>query len=137
MSETLSSKISSNFFISSIIFLRFGERKENCFLYFMNILVCNLSFLMKGFNNNVNYGSDLSFLICVCMNFFLILSFFPLTSFLFFFCFVCMLWTCFKYPVIPKCLFFFKSKISESYLEAGFFHAWLCCRMIWMGYLTG
>lgn len=87
MSETLSSKISSNFFISSIIFLIFKiwGKRENCFIYFMNILAYNLSFLMEGFNNNVDYGSDLSFLICVCMNFFLILSFSPLTSFLLFF----------------------------------------------------
>ena len=91
----------------------------------MNILVYNLSFLMKGFNNNVNYGSDLSFLVCVCMNFFPNTFIFPSYFFSPLFCFVCMLWTCFKYPVILKCLFFFKSKISDSYLEAGFFNAWL------------
>lgn len=50
----------------------------------------------------------------VCMNFFLLPSFFPPTLvFLLFVCFVCMLSAYFKCPVILNCLFLFKSKTSE------------------------
>lgn len=41
-----------------------------------------------------------------------------------------MLWVCFKYAVALNCLFLFKNKMSENYLEAGFFNAWIYCSMI-------
>lgn len=132
--ELLFSKIPISISISDIIFSfqKFGKRIV--LYYFLNILVYNFS-SFYGNKYNIHYGSNLSFLLSlsVCMrtfsSFFII---FPPTSFSWFLhdFSVLMLWVCFKYAMALNCLFLFKNKMSENYLEGGFFNAWIHCSMI-------